>query len=150
MIKSAVVRFVKEFVSNAPAKYSIPVLQLERKAATLSDLIKEELSDRIKAEFKVQVSAVDITAIEVDKTSRGYYELKEVTTDIEREAIETRAEVESAATRARSRIALEDEEETARIEREDKAAFYKKLLPVCWLVGLAIVAAAVVVIIKML
>jgi len=150
MIKSAVARYVKEFISNAPAHYSIPVLQLECKASSLSILIFEELSRRIKDEFKVEVYAVDITAIEADKTSRGYKELKEVTTDIEHDGIIAHAEVERENLRQHSRLALEDEEETARIAREDKTSFYKKLLSLCWVVGLVIVAAAIAIVIKVL
>ncbi len=150
MIKSAVARYVKEFISNTPARYSIPVLQLERKASTISDLIFEELSRRIKDEFKVEVYAVDITAIEADKTSRGYKELKEVTTDIEHDGIIARAEAEREGLREHSRIVLEDEEETARIAREDKASFYKKLLPLCWIVGLVIAVATIAIVIKVL
>ena len=148
MIKASIVRYVKDFVSNAPERYGIPVMQLEKKSAQISELIKEGLATRIKNDFKVEVYAVDITAIEADKTSRGYQRLKEVTTDVEMDRARARAEVEIEEMRERSRIEVEDAEESARIEREDKATFYKKLLPICWIAGLAVVAVAVVLLLK--
>ena len=150
MIKSSVVRYVKDFVANAPAKYGIPVVQLEKKVATVSDGIQDELTDRIKHDFKIEVYSVDITAIEIDKTSAGYRQLKEVTTDVEAEKVRAKADVEIDEMRERSRIELEDEEESMRIERDDKASFYKKLIPICWIVGIAIVAVASVFIVKMI
>ena len=138
-IKSAVIRYVKEFVTNAPSRYEIPVVQLERKINVLSELVKFELAKRIKAQFKVDVYAVDITIIEVDKTSSGYRQLKELTADIEAEKVLTRAELELEEIRQRSRMELEDEARTA----EEKRKAIKKIVPICWITGIALVGAII-------
>ena len=145
-IKSAVIRYVKEFVTNAPSRYEIPVVQLERKINVLSELVKFELAKRIKAQFKLDVYAVDITVIEVDKTSSGYRQLKELTADIEAEKVLTRAELELEEMRQHSRMNLEDEQR----KKEDKRKAFKRIVPICWIVGLALVATLVFFIVKSL
>lgn len=81
-IRGAVCRYVKDCVANAPASNSIPVFQIEGKIAQINDVIEYDISERLKENFGVQVSAVDIDTIEIDKTSDGYRQLMAVTKDI--------------------------------------------------------------------
>ena len=149
-IKSALIRYVKEFVINAPIRYGISVVRLEQRASRLSDLLKGELVARIKKQFKVEVFAVDITAIEVDKTSIGYRKLKEITTDIEIEKELTRAEIEIEEMRAHSQIDREDERERAKINRIKENSVFKKMIPFYWFVGSLFIATLLFFIVKSL
>lgn len=81
-VKDAIVRYVKSTVANAPADSDIPVIQLERKIEEINDLVAAKIKPRMAEEFGVTVSSVDIADIDVDKTSDGYRQLKEVTQDI--------------------------------------------------------------------
>lgn len=81
-IRSAVCRYVKDTVANAPAAYNISVIQLESKTAQINDEIEYDISERLKESFGVFVSGVDIAAIEVDKASDGYRQLMAITRDI--------------------------------------------------------------------
>lgn len=81
-IRDAVCRYVKDSVANAPAAHSIPVIQLESKIAQINDAIEYDIRERLKEDFGVLVSGIDISAIEVDKTSDGYRQLMSVTKDI--------------------------------------------------------------------
>ena len=81
-IRDAVSRYVKDTVANAPAANNIPVIQLESKIAQINDVIEYDLSERLKENFGVLVSGVDIGAIEIDKSSDGYRQLMAVTKDI--------------------------------------------------------------------
>ncbi len=103
-IRDVVCRYVKDSVANAPAAHSIPVIQLESKIAQINDAIEYDIRERLKEDFGVLVSGIDISAIEVDKTSDGYRQLMSVTKDI-------------AATKIQAETA--DYVERLRIQREE-------------------------------
>lgn len=91
-IRDAVTRYVKDIVANAPAVNNIPVIQIETKTAQINDLIEYDISERLKENFGVLVSGVDIGAIEIDKSSEGYRQLMAVTKDITATKIEAEAQ----------------------------------------------------------
>ena len=103
-IRDAVSRYVKDAVANAPAANNIPVIQIETKTAQINDAVEYDIGERLKESFGVLVSGVDITAIEIDKTSEGYRHLMAVTRDI-------------AATRVEAET--QDYVERLRIQREE-------------------------------
>ena len=106
-IKSAVTKYVKGVVANIPAEKGIPVIQLERKLTEINDVVEVSLKKRLQNEFGVTVSSVDIDAIDIDKTSDGYNQLKAVTQDITSQTIQRQ-----------SNANLTNMEETLRIQRE--------------------------------
>ncbi len=81
-IRDAVTRYVKDVVANAPAVNDIPLVQIETKTAQINDVAEYDISERLKETFGVDVSGVDIGAIEIDKSSDGYRQLMAVTQDI--------------------------------------------------------------------
>ena len=81
-VRDAVTRYVKDTVANAPAANNIPLVQIETKTAQINDIIELDISERFKKFFGVEVSGVDISAIEIDKSSEGYRQLMSVTKDI--------------------------------------------------------------------
>ena len=89
-IRDAVTRYVKDVVANAPAVNDIPLVQIETKTAQINDVAEYDISERLKETFGVDVSGVDIGAIEIDKSSDGYRQLMAVTKDIT--AIKVQAE----------------------------------------------------------
>jgi membrane protease subunit (stomatin/prohibitin family) len=103
-IKDAVIRYVKDTVTNAPAAHNIPVIQIENKTAQINDAIEYDIGERLKENFGVIVSGVDIGSIEIDKSSEGYAQLMAVTKDI-------------AATRVQAETT--DYVERLRIQREE-------------------------------
>lgn len=98
-IRDAVSRYVKDVVANAPAQNNIPLIQIETKTAQINDVIEMDIRERLKDSFGVNVSGVDIGAIELDKTSEGYRQLMAVTKDIA--MIRTQAEMEDYVERLR-------------------------------------------------
>lgn len=106
-IKSAVSKYVKGVVANIPAEKGIPVIQLERKIGEINDSVEESLKKRLQNEFGITVSSVDIDAIDIDKTSDGYHNLKAVTQDITSQTIQRQTNAN-----------LTNMEETLRIQRE--------------------------------
>ena len=87
-IRDAVCRYVKDTVANAPAAHNIPVVQIETKIAQINDAVEYDLGERLRENFGVVVSGVDIGAIEIDKSSEGYQKLMAVTQDVATAKIE--------------------------------------------------------------
>ena len=71
-IKAAATKYVKNVVANAPDEYSIPVTQLEKRILDINDIIEGFLQKRLFDEFGVSVTSIDISDIEIDKTSANY------------------------------------------------------------------------------
>lgn len=118
-VRDAVNRYVKDCVANAPASHNIPVIQIESKTAQINDAVEYDLSERLKENFGVLVSGIDIGAIEIDKSSEGYRQLMSVTKDLAGATAKAEAEAKIKDIAAKQRIEAENYEETLRIQREE-------------------------------
>ena len=107
-IRDAVNRYVKDAVANAPAAHSIPVVQIESKVSQINDAIEYDIKERLSENFGVTVSGVDIAAIEIDKSSEGYRQLKAITAD-----------VTTATIQGQTAANIEHYAESLRIQREE-------------------------------
>lgn len=103
-ITDAVKRYVKNQVANAPTKKGISVIQIESKISEINSDLEDDLKIRLKDDFGVVVTGVDLSAIDIDKDSEEYARLMAVTRDI---------------TEKIRQADLEDYEETLRIKREE-------------------------------
>lgn len=108
-IRDAVNRYVKDIVANAPATHNIPVIQIETKTAQINDMVEYDLAERLKENFGILVSGIDIGAIEIDKNSEGYHQLMAVTKNI----ATVRIEAETQDYMERLRIHREEEQYAA-------------------------------------
>lgn len=81
-VKDAITRYVKGIVANIPAQHNIPLVQIETKTSQINDAIEQDIKERLSENFGVNVSGVDICAIELDKSSEGFRQLMAVTKDI--------------------------------------------------------------------
>lgn len=118
-IRDAVSRYVKAAVANAPAAHNIPVVQIESKTALINDAVEYDLGERLREDFGVAVSGVDISAIEIDKASDGYRQLMAVTRDVAAATVQAQAEAKVKDIHDKQRIEAENYEETLRIQREE-------------------------------
>lgn len=118
-IRDVVCRYVKDTVANAPAAHNIPVVQIESKLAQINDVVEFDLAERLKEHFGVNVSGVDIGAIEIDKASDGYRQLMVVTKDLSGATAKAEAEAKIKNIADQQRIESENYEETLRIQREE-------------------------------
>ena len=107
-IRDAVSRYVKDAVANAPAAHNIPVVQIESRTAMINDDVELNLRHRLKEDFGVSASGIDIGVIEIDKTSEGYARLAAITQDIT-----------TATIQAQTAANLENYVENLRIQREE-------------------------------
>lgn len=118
-IRDAVNRYVKDTVANAPAAHNIPVVQIESKTAQINDAIEFDIAERLKETFGVTVSGVDISAIEIDKSSEGYRQLMSVTRELSGATAQAEAEAKIRDITEKQRIEAENYAETLRIQREE-------------------------------
>lgn len=118
-IRDAANRYVKDCVANAPASHNIPVIQIETKTSQINDAVEYDLSERLKENFGVAVSGIDIGAIEIDKSSEGYRQLMSVTKELAGATAKAEAEARIKDIAAKQRIEAENYEETLRIQREE-------------------------------
>lgn len=118
-IRDVVIRYVKDIVANAPAIHNIPLVRIEAKTSEINDAIEYDIGERLKEDFGVDVSGIDIGTIEIDKSSEGYRQLMSVTKDVTTATIkaETAAKVKDIADR--QRIDVEHYGESLRIQREE-------------------------------
>lgn len=118
-ICDAVNRYIKNIVTNAPTNYRIPVIQLETRTQQINDAVEHDIRERLETTFGVMLSAVDVGAIEIDKTSDGYKQLMRVTKNI----VSATAEAEAAAhiknISDKQQIEIKNYEETLRVQREE-------------------------------
>ena len=119
-VKDAVIRTVKSVVANAPAEYGIPVVQLERKIDQIDELVESTLKERLGQDFGVTVSGVDISAIEIDKTSEGYQQLKAVTQDMATVRTQAQTEVDIQRMKDAQRIEAEETQFAQRLKTESE------------------------------
>lgn len=118
-IRDAVARYVKAVVANVPSEHDIPVVQLEKKIDSINKLVEQDIRSRFENDFGVNLVAVDINAIDIDKTSDGYKQLKAVTQDITSATVRAQAEVNIKNIRDMQRINAENYEESLRIQRQE-------------------------------
>lgn len=125
-IRDAVSRYVKNAVANAPADHNIPVVQIERKTMQITELVEEDLKQRLSDNFGVSVSGIDIGTIEIDKTSDGYHQLMKVTQDMAAATVQAQTAVNIKEMQDKQRIEAENYAETLRIQREESQYAQRK------------------------
>lgn len=115
-IRDAVSRYVKDCVANAPAANNIPVIQIETKTAIINDEIEFNVGQRLRDDFGVEVSGIDIAAIEIDKASEGYRQLMAVTKNV------TAAKVEADTKDYAERLRIQREEAQYAARKQTQSA----------------------------
>ena len=125
-VRDTVCRCVKGTVTNAPSVHGIPVIQIESKIESINSAVELEVSQRLKETFGVKAYAVDIAAIEVDKSSEGYRRLAEITTEVVTETVRARTTADNEDYAEGKRIAREEGQYATRMRtRSDNLAAYQ-------------------------
>lgn len=107
-VKDSLSKYVKGIVGNIPNEQGVPVIQLERRILDISNTVEERIRERFNLDFGVTLTALDISNIEIDKSSEGYQELMAVTKNL------------TTATMQGQTIAnIENYQESLRIAREE-------------------------------
>lgn len=118
-VRDAIVRYVKKAVANIPFDFNIPLMQIERRLEEVNIAVLPDVRRRLAEDFGVDVSGIDISAIEIDRGSEGYRQLKSVTLDIQALTTQAQAAVNIKNLEDQQRINALNMEETLRIQREE-------------------------------
>ena len=118
-ISYAVSRYVKGVVADASKKYSIPAIQLESKLIDINAEAEALVQYRLARDFGINVSGMDIEAIDIDKSSPGYRQLMAVTKDISARTIAAQTDVNIKNLYDMQRINIENTSESLRIQRDE-------------------------------
>ena len=86
-LRNTATKYVKGIIANAPIDAQIPVVQLERKIMEISELVHAKVKPQVEQVLGISIRQFDVTCITVDKSSRGYRELKALTADLEKERV---------------------------------------------------------------
>ncbi len=81
-VKDSVIRYIKEVVANAPAENNIPVINIESKIDLITEKAEINIKDRLLELYGITVTGLDISAIEIDKESESYAELRSITKEL--------------------------------------------------------------------
>ena len=118
-IQDAVRRNVKAIVTNLPQEMGIPLVQIERQIMAVNDRVAENVKPRIENDFGVNLKALDIGAIEIDKDSPYYDELRQLTAGITARTMQAQTDVNIKNLEDQQRINAANMEETLRMQREE-------------------------------
>ncbi|EGC03309.1 SPFH domain-containing protein [Ruminococcus albus] len=118
-VKYSVTSRVKSAVMNAPANYGVSMLHVEGLIGKIRDEVFNELESLFNAEYGVVLSAFEINAIELDKTSEGYSQLMYITRNQNNTRVRAKTEIDIQNMRDTQRINAEHYEDTLRRQREE-------------------------------
>jgi membrane protease subunit (stomatin/prohibitin family) len=118
-IKDAVTKYVKSVITNIPAEKDMPVLQMERKILEINEIVSAYLKPRLETDFGVNMKGLDISAVEADKESEGFAELRKVTADQTTKTTVAQADVNIKNMQDMQNINALNLEGTLQIQREE-------------------------------
>ena len=118
-IKDALTKYVKGVVLNVPREMNIPLVQMENQILAINDRIQEYLKPRLEGDFGVNMKAIDIGALDIDKESPYYEELRHLTAGNTARTMDTQTDINIQNLKDTQRINAENLEETLRIQREE-------------------------------
>lgn len=118
-IKAAIVRYVKNVVVNIPRTMNIPLVQMETQIMEINQKVQGFLASRLQEDFGVNLKAIDISAIEIDKDSPYYAEVRQLTAGNTARTMNAQTEVNIQNLKDMQAINTENVAETMRIQREE-------------------------------
>ena len=92
---------------------------MENQILAINDRIQEYLKPRLEGDFGVNMKAIDIGALEIDKESPYYEELRHLTAGNTARTMDTQTDINIQNLKDTQRINAENLEETLRIQREE-------------------------------
>lgn len=118
-IKSAIAKYAKSLVTTLPSRLKIPAIQIESQILEVNEALESYLRPRFENDFGVNLKVLDIEAIEINKDTESYRQLKRVTTDITAETLKAQSETNIQNLQDTQRINADNMEESLRIQREE-------------------------------
>lgn len=124
-VKDAVIKIAKGVVSKAPREAGIPLVRINEEIENVSDLIQEKLRTAFVEDFGVNLKRFDLANIFMDENSEGYRQLREMTSDLQRNMRIKQAKIAEQRLERAEEIESNHMEESLAIQREQAARFAK-------------------------
>ena len=118
-IRDAVAKYVKSIVISIPFEAAIPAVQMERHVVDINDRVQSLVKTRLENDFGVDLKAVDIAALEIDKESPYYDELRQLTATNTARTINAQTDLNIKNMTDMQAINTENLSETMRVQREE-------------------------------
>lgn len=118
-IRDAVVRRVKNTITNAPAESGFPLVQIDRKIEEINEAVYTKLEKDFYNDFGVNLKRLDLARIDIDKDSEGWAQLRNVTAEQQQRLINVQSDLNIQNLMDTQRINTQNMEETMRIQREE-------------------------------
>ncbi len=118
-IRNALIKYVKGRITNIPTEMGIPVLQIETKILLINDLIEVPIREIFEKDYGVNLKRFDLSAIEPNKESFGYAELRKVTSEMATKTTVAQTEINIKNMQDSQAINAQNMEETLRVQREE-------------------------------
>lgn len=118
-VQDAVRRNVKSVVTNLPQETGTPLVQIERQITEVNERSEAIIKPRLEGDFGVNLKAIDIAAIEVNKESPYYEELRQLTAGITAETMKAQRDVNIKNLQDQQELNRQNMEETLRMQREE-------------------------------
>lgn len=118
-VKDAITKYVKGVVVNIPDEMNVPVVQMERKIFEINERVTQYLKPRLENDFGVNLKGLDIAALEIDKESPYYQELRQLTAGNTARTMNVQTDISIQNMRDMQAINAQNMAETMRIQREE-------------------------------
>ena len=118
-IKAALSRIIRPTVLSVIKEKCVPIVQIDIARPAINDKIESDLKSRLESDFGVNLKAIDIEGLNIDKDSPNYRKLQKLTIDIASDTMQAQAEVNIKNLQDTQRINAENMEESLRIQREE-------------------------------
>lgn len=118
-IRDVLNQTIKRIVIGLPIKNNISIFQIESCIHDVNLELTQSITQRLNDQFGINVSSIDLSAIEMDKDSEGYFKLKSITQDITEATVKAQTEANLTRIKETNRIELENMEDTLRRQREE-------------------------------
>lgn len=118
-IQAALTKYVKSIVMNVPRMLGIPLVQMETQILPINEQVVQMLKPRIEGDFGVNLKAMDISSIEVNKDSPYYNEVRVLTAENTAQTMQAQTDVNIQNMKDMQAVNKENMSETMRIQREE-------------------------------
>lgn len=118
-VKDAICKYIKAVVMNVPSDMGIPAVQMERRILDINETVYNYLKPRMENDFGVNLKALDLGSLEIDKESPYYEELRQLTAGNTARTINAQTDVSIQNLQDTQAINAQNMAETLRIQREE-------------------------------
>ena len=118
-VRDAVNKYVKGVVVNIPQNLGIPAVQMERQILEINDKVRDYLKPRLEEDFGVNMKNIDIAALEIDKESQNYQELRQLTAGNTARTLNAQTDINIKNLQDMQSINARNMAETMQIQREE-------------------------------